>query len=282
MRRWFVLLLIIPLILSACNFPTADTTPAPDLLATTVAKTLTAQPPATQPPTQPVPTQTQPAPVATATSQPSATSTVTVAATQSQEDPRNTLGSPAFRDTLETGKTFFTGGITSYEDAYTRISVENGAMILTSLTTSAWKGWRLAYLKPQDFYLEATFKTHTCSGADQYGLVFRAPDYDSGQGYNAGLTCDGRYFLRVWTKDTFNTLGDITNSDALLAGSNQTNRLGVWVKGDSIKIYINGVFQREYTDSTFKDGGVFGPFIAAVSTTGFTVEMEEIAYWNVP
>ena len=60
---------------------------------------------------------------------------------------------------------------------------------------SGWMGWSLTFSqKPQNFYLDAVFTPQTCSGADVYGLVFRAPDTESG--YFFGVTCDGRYNLR--------------------------------------------------------------------------------------
>jgi hypothetical protein len=118
---------------------------------------------------------------------------------------------------------------------------------------------------------------------DQYGLVFRAPDNSSGMGYYFTVSCDGRFGLMRWNTD--NTQPFILNwgiDSNINPGSNQTNRLGVYVKGSSIRLYMNGKQIAETTDSNYLTATNVGAFIAAVSTPGFTVEMNQIQMWNVP
>lgn len=283
MKHSLLVLLLTTLLLASCNFPLTQSTPKPDLLGTTVAQTLTAFPPEASPTATKstnvslTPTSTQqPSPTSTSTEAPSAT------ATTPADDPAQTLGQPTWVDTLDNGKTFWGSANPVYEDDYTRIKVENGAMVLTSITTTGWKGWRLAYLKPDRFYLEGAFKTHTCSDGDQYGLTVRAPDYESGYGYDIGLTCAGKAFLRVWDSANFRNLITPEENPAIHSGSNQTNRLGVWVDGQTLKIYVNGVYFKEVKDNTYKDPGYFGVFITGGSTPNFTVELDELSYWNLP
>lgn len=283
MKRPLFFLIITSLLLSACNFPLAQATPEPDILGTTVAKTLTAMPAAaSSTPANPV--QATGEPTATQESSPTSTPTEgsTPTATPPSDDPAKTLSQPAWSDPLDNGKTFWGSADPVYEDAYTRIRVENGAMLLTSITTTGWKGWRLAYLKPDRFYLEGQFTTQTCGGSDQYGLTVRAPDYESGYGYDIGLTCSGKVFLRVWDSASFRNLIAPEENPAIRGGSNQTNRLGIWVDGSKLKAFVNGVFIKEITDTSLKDPGYFGVFITGGSTPNFTVKLEELNYWNLP
>ncbi|MDZ4160119.1 MAG: family 16 glycoside hydrolase [Anaerolineaceae bacterium] len=283
MNRWFRTFLLLPmLLLASCNFPQPQKALPVDPIGTAVVETLTAQPVV-----EPTPTQTPvPAPVETLipTPTPSETPTPTSSPTPtvSPEDPVTWLGSPARRDPLESGSGF---GLSAagYEDANTSLSIGNGVMVLKSSSASGWRGWRLRPPAIQDFYLEAIYRTVVCSGADVYGIVFRAPDpnYADGQGYYFGVTCDGRYSLTRRAGDGSRVLVNPTSSDALNPGTNQFNRIGAMVKGANIKLYINGKMVRELDDTSITTAGAFGGFIGGFSGN-LTVEMDEIAYWNLP
>ncbi len=285
-------IILLILLLAGCNLPTRPmpvNTPSTNAVATQVAQLLTAQPSFTVPaptvlaaPTQtpapatavtsttaPIPTSTQAAPAA---GQPTATSTI------SSSDPKSSLGSPTWRSTLDSGKAFY-----QYDNDNTRVVLENGALNLTGLQANGWLGWSLTYSQPaQNFYLEAAFIPQSCSGADMYGLVFRAPRADAG--YFFGVTCDGRFNLhaRDFTAGIDNNLIQLTNNSAILSGSNQVNRLGVMANGNKITLYANGISLHELTDSTYNVEGSFGALGAANSTAGFTVKMDEISLWKLP
>jgi hypothetical protein len=290
MRKAITLITFAALLLSACRVPIAEPVPAVteavDAVATEVARQLTALPTATTVPsaapsatlapsdTPPVTTET-PTPTVTASPPP----TETTAPTISSGDPKSYLGQPVWFTSFDSGRAF---GVV--ENDNTKIFIENGALVLSGLNANGWLGWSMTFSQqPLDFYLDAVFKTQECSGDDQYGLVFRAPDTSAAYFY--GVTCDGRYFLEANDfKDngTQAVLIRLTQSPAFQAGSEMTNRLGVMVKGDKIGVYTNGVLLQEVTDSQFKDKGYFGAFIAAYRTAGFTVRMEEIGLWNLP
>jgi hypothetical protein len=161
--------------------------------------------------------------------------------------------------------------------------MEGGALVLTGLTANGWHGWSLTYSqKPHNFRLEAVFQTGTCTGADLYGLVFRAPDGSSGYFY--GVTCDGRINLhaRNFEDGTDTEIVALTGASQVTAGSNQTNRLGVNISDGKIQLFANGAMVQEVNDETFKDAGYFGAFVAANETAGFTVGMDEISLWKLP
>ncbi len=286
--------ILLLLLLTACNLPSgpAAATPTADEVATQVSMLLTAAPTYTQPaPTQPPAPTATPAPASTATTQPPTTAPTEPAPTQappasqptatptvSTTDPKSALGSPTWRNTLDSGKAFY-----QYENENTRVVLENGALALTGLAANGWTGWSLTYSQPaRNFYLEAVFIPQSCLAADMYGLVFRAPNADSG--YFFGVTCDGRFNLhaRDFQAGTDSALIQLTSNSAILAGSNQTNRLGVMANGNKIALYANGILLQEITDSAYDAQGSFGALVAANDTAGFTVKMDEISLWKLP
>jgi hypothetical protein len=292
--------LFLILILSSCNLPTVATAPPPtqanpkDLIATMVAATVIAQPSAIVVATQAVPaTLTQPntteqAPAPTGTPALTATAaapseTSAPVASPTSNDFASSLGQPTWKDTFSDSGGFFVKGTNSYEDDHTRIAIENGMMTLTSFGTPPnWLGWRLANPTIKNFYLETSFVTHNCSGADRYGMIFRAPDFDSGFGFYLAFSCDGRYRLERMDDAGLAFVTPWSTSSAISAGSEQNNRMGVLATDSTYSIYINGVKQIEVNDAHFQEAGHFGPFIAYAQNPNFSIDLKSITYWIMP
>jgi hypothetical protein len=270
--RKIVYLLILGILLTGCNFPLLQTQVPADVVATQVAQFLTQTAVAIPPSETPSLNQSTP------TIQ--GTQTITPTITPTLGDPSASLGNPYWSGGLNSGVAF--GLSTPYSDSNSEISLQNGKMILTSLIASGWRNWRLTDRGLSDYYLEAFFKTQSCSGLDQYGLVFHAPDYGSGQGYYFIVTCNGQFGLLKWNSSNQSYILALNTNSNILPGSNQTNKLGVYLKGNSIRLYLNGKQVFETTDATFQSATKLGTFIATVSTPGFTVEMSNIQLWNVP
>jgi len=271
--RWLLSLLILG-VLPACNLPTSQkVTPTADFVSTSVVETLTSLPSKTPPLTQTAnPTATQ----SVATQPPNETPTATISPSPSPSgDPRSWLGTPTKLDTLDSPQGF--GLAEGYEDNAAKIVVSNGAMIMTSYSTVGWRTWRVRPPEWSNAYLDATFRTVNCSSSDQYGLVFHAPNYDTGFGYYFSVTCDGRYSLSRWDANGTSALVNLTPDTNILSGAGQTNRLGVMIKGQNIKLFINGNQVKETEDAALTSG-FFGAFIGGYSGN-FTVQMDEIAYW---
>ena len=304
MRKSLVSILLLSLVISACNLPfpsqTAAPTPTVDILGTQVALRLTAAPNSTKAPTStafpilagtstlpastsaPTNTLLPPTNTPTSTNTPvgptSAIPTSTLTPTGIPGDPRTALGDPFWKDNFQKATNW---GLTSpYDDGHTRVSIQTGKIILASLDANNWRGWRIQKISLQDFYLEATIKPLTCSGSDLYGLVFRATPESNG--YWFGVTCDGSYQFQTGGVNGFTDVIKAKPSAAILSGSNQVNRLGVMAKADKISLYMNGKLLETITSSTYPNSGVFGYFIAGSKTPGFTYESTEIAYWNLP
>ena len=279
----------------ACAVARPPATSNADELGTRVSGTLTAIPPAIPLPTAletaaPSPTGTTAAtegpptatetPAASATALPSLTPTPSLtplaSGTLPAGDPRATLGNPTWRDDFVSGANWPLG-----EDDFTRAQVAEGELVLTGLTTT--DGWRLTWPVVKDFYLEMTVETGTCSGSDHYGLIARVPDlHAANRGYLLGVSCDGRYSLRAWDGEAMTNLVRATSSSSIVAGSAQTNRVGLWATENRLVLYVNGVRLTELENSTFSEAGSFGVFVGARQTSNFAIRVAEIAYWENP
>jgi len=276
MRNKFLILIVL-LVLTACNFPLSQTQATPDLIGTRVAQAKT------QTATVYMVSQKTQQSVSSATTSLSVTPTIsptgTPTVTPTISDPAKFLGTPAWDDPMDNGKAF---GIdaSGYNDGYAQFTVSNGVMAMTSLTT-AYKEWRLTDRSIANYYLEGTFKTNTCSGSDQYGLVFRVPDYSSGYGYYLVITCDGTYSVQRWDSSGTTTLINATTSDKIKSSSNQTNRFGVMVDGSDYTLYFNGEKIQEFKDSAFGSASKLGVFITGYNTSNFTVDVDKMDLWNL-
>lgn len=288
-KRFALLIIIIVLVSMACNLPSSQTNET-DLVATEVALMLTeeagsAEPAAESPDITPIPAEnkpqttqeTQPAVTETPTLTPTATLTSTPTIT-----PIGLPSGPAdWSDSFVNGSRF---GIDAagYDDGNTIIKIESGAMKLTSIGGNGWRGWRLTSQQPNDYYMKAVFRTGSCSGSDQYGIILQAPDYGSGFGYYIGLTCDGRFAVQKWDGGGVSSIKAWANSDKIFSGSNQTNTISVMKIGYQYEYFINETSVAEFEDSSHSSSGYFGPFISGVSSYEFTTYLEEISYWNLP
>ena len=283
-------LLLIPLLsiflLSACNFPSTMVTVTPniDRLSTAVSSTLTAVPVLPTSISAPQNTSTN-TPAPTNSPSPTAAGTPTSTFTATPESYKKSLGTPTWQNHLDDGKTFGIGPA-GYQDDNTKIYVANGAMTLTSNSSVGFRSWRLAAPAPQNFYLEGVFKSLSCGSTDQYGLVYRAPDYSSGFGYYFGITCTGNYTLYKWSASG-PAVVLAGSSPFINQGSNQVNTIGVKAVGNDFTffmndkvIHMNDQVTGTITDNNLPAPGHFGVFVGAYSGN-LSVSLDDIAYWEL-
>jgi len=289
-----LVLIILAIVLTACYMSQGQSLPTPDYVATSVAQTVIAyQKPSnsfgfTPEPGMNVntavaltlasnPTTAPPSLTMTSTSIPTTpipTDTLTPMVTATPEDPKLALGQPTWKKTPDFGNSFYI-----YDDGNTRAKVEGGVLVMTAYSSMGWHGWSLRKASLQNFYLDATIRTRDCSGPDQYGLVFRSPDYT--KGYFYGFTCSGNYYLNNFDGNNQFPIVPVSSSPLILAGSYQTNRIGVMAQGGTIKLYANGKLLTQAADTSYTQGS-FGFFIAYINTPGFSFEVNEVAYWQLP
>ncbi len=273
---WLIMFLLVLMALSSgCNLPQKETASTNEIIASIVAQTLTAQPVVkTSAKETSVPVTITPSAMIIITLPLTETPTTTLTP---EEDFKATLGNPTVKDTLENGKGFGLSG-SGYSDDAASINVSSGVMSLQSFSTLGWRTWRVRPPQTADFYLEGKFITQNCADKDQFGLVFRSPNYESGYGYYYGFRCNGSLSLARWDDNETTYLLNDTLSPYSLTGSGQTNHLGVLARGNHLKLFINDKPVQELDDSSFSNG-FFGVFIAGYSGN-LTVQLDEITLWK--
>jgi hypothetical protein len=185
------------------------------------------------------------------------------------------LGPATWTDNMDTAVNWFL-----LDTANTKFTAGDGKLIMTAMNPSGADEWGLSN-KPaiKDYYLQATFITGgTCSGLDHYGLLARAPDTNSG--YVLEFACDGHYRLYKWDGKNYNALQEWHSTTSIHTGSNQTNIMGIWMKGTTLRVYANGFKLAEFTDSAYSQGQ-FGLVIGSVNTTNLIVNVDQVAYWDL-
>jgi hypothetical protein len=125
----------------------------------------------------------------------------------------------------------------------------------------------------QNAYVEITTSTSLCMGNDAYGFLFRASSIQDF--YRFLVNCNGLFRLERVRSGVVNTLVDWTTSSQLSAGAPLTLRLGVWMKGKSIRIFINQNLQAEATDDAFSSGWL-GVFTRSAGNTAVTVNFSDL------
>jgi len=184
------------------------------------------------------------------------------------------LGAPTWQDTFKNSSYWYL-----LETEYTKFTIKNDRMILRAKPGGGDEWGITTEPNLSDFYLEATFKTgETCSGLDRYGVLVRAPTENSG--YVFGFSCDGRYRIYKWDGANYSGLQSWKQATQIKTGANQTNQLGFFAQGSTIKLYANGQLLQELTDSTYSEGR-FGLFVCSVNTEELEVFVEDMAYWDL-
>lgn len=269
-------------LLTGCNLP-GDNEPTPDLVATQVARLLTETPGEIQPSATetdqadftPTNTSVEPSPTETAT--PTQTSTATSTATQDINDPAQLLGTPAWTEDFDGGSSAW-----DFDSAQATFEVVNGALALTARTNPNWHSWYVTSPKLRDAYVEATIEFSACSGSDRFGLAVRS-SLDGQQFYFMGITCDGQWgFFRMAENVEINQIRSFQSAEPLNTGTNLPHRVGVWMEGNSFTFFIDGEEVGTATDKTLTSEGYTGFLIAYANTSGFTVRVDQLQYWNIP
>lgn len=184
------------------------------------------------------------------------------------------LGEPTWREFFDNSARWFL-----VNTGNTQFTIENGEMVMESYSPGSFDEWGLSnYGVISDFFMEATFRTgDECSGLDRYGLLLRSPDPN--QGYVFAFSCDGRYRLYGWD-GTYNGFIEWTTNSNINSGPDATNKMGVLMEGDTIKLYANGSLLAELEDELF-NRGQFGLFVASGSTPNFVTYVEDMTLWEL-
>jgi hypothetical protein len=193
----------------------------------------------------------------------------------SSSDPRSGLGEPTFSDQFDSAKNW-----PIYSDDHVKITIEDGKMIMTARKPDFFNSWVLTWPKPVNFYLEATAISLACGGKDRFGLIFRVPDVSVSEGYLFGFSCNGMYSIWYWDGQKETDLIDWKTSEFIQPGEGKTNRIGVRAEGDQLSLYANGKLITSLTDNRL-NSGFFGTFVGSAQTENYTVQFDEITYWDI-
>jgi hypothetical protein len=268
------ILLILALFISSCTISPASSLSFDDKVATQAAVVFTATALAEQ---LSNPTSTsQPPAEATAASTPEPTATLP------GDDPVKDLGEPDARDTLSNSGIWFSKNSTSFENEFATFSAKSGSISAVSKRSGGPIWYDYFEKRPANLYLEGKLVADSCSGNDSYGILFRGQDIAAGPGYFFSVSCNGSYaFYTFGTSGNISYIENNQSDSAINTGSGAENTLGIWADGNRIRLYVNGVFLKEITNSSITGDGYVGFFIWSVNGAGLSVNLDEIAYWSL-
>ena len=233
--------------------PTATPVPSPTAPSAALATSTKA----------PTPTPT-PMAKATAIPQPTATSEGGIIAPEPRPN-----GPLVFEDDFSGGAN---GAQPLFKDEWMAFDYVDGKGRLTSSYKGAVMPAMYPALELADFYAEFDFQAPAAAPYSGYGFIFRSDDTEGG-------SLDWYYMLRIrpvegtislhgWLDPDWVVHEDFTLPLGLLDPAG-FNRVRLEARGGEFRVFVNGAFIFEFTDTTLVDPGIFGFLIVP------SEEMEE-------
>ena len=188
-------------------------------------------------------------------------------------DPALVLGTPNGVENFDN-----TNNWSNFDSACFTSRITGGQFVMTANGVAEFSCWEVSWPQLENFYIETSqLMPQTCEPQDRFGMLFRAPD--NNRGYLYGFNCAGQYSLTVWDGQATTSLVEPTNSAAILTTPGVINRMGFLAFGESISLYVNGVYLETITDYTFLDAGKIGYFVRAATENPFTVSYDQLRVW---
>ena len=132
-------------------------------------------------------------------------------------------------------------------------------------------------LNINNYYAEITAQLNLCRGEDSYGLLIRA---NAVAYYRFSLTCDGMVYAdRVRFKNTQVLHEPIASRDAPIGPPGEV-RIGVWVVGTEMRLFLNSHFQFSINDASYASG-TLGVFARSASDTPVVVNFTDLVVQDV-
>ena len=129
-----------------------------------------------------------------------------------------------------------------------------------------------------DFYAEITANPTLCRELDEYGLLLRISeelDY-----YRFSLSCNGQVRLDRIYKGQASALQTWLLSGAVPPGAPSISRLGAWVSGNEMRVFVNDEYQFGVNDPLIANGKL-GVFARSASDMAVTVNYSDLMVWEV-
>lgn len=203
-----------------------------------------------------------------------ATPTIVVPPTATQ----NPAAVPVYGELLFTDS-FNTSG--NWQDQQNVRGIVSAANESITLAVKADRGSLIAFRQNTlltDFYMETTVKrVALCKENDQFGVVFRAQDEQNF--YRLMINCQGAIAVQQMVGSTPSFLLDWTPSSDISLWQPYT--IGIWAKGQTLRVYINQKLQTEVVRGTFASGGI-GYFAKAAGDTPLTVSFSDLNVYDLP
>lgn len=128
-----------------------------------------------------------------------------------------------------------------------------------------------------DYYAEITAQPSLCKGEDSYGLLIRA---NGGSYYRFALACNGTVRGERITNSVRLALQKSIPSGDVPPGAPGIVRIGVWVSGNEMRLFLNGRFQFGINDPSFPIGTI-GVFVRSAGETPAVVSFSDLVIQEV-
>jgi hypothetical protein len=128
-----------------------------------------------------------------------------------------------------------------------------------------------------DYYAEITAQPSLCKSEDSYGVLIRA---NGGSYYRFALACDGTVRAERVNNSVRLVLQQAIPSGDVPPGAPGNVRIGVWVVGRVMRLFLNGHFQFSIDDPSFPIGTI-GVFVRSVGDTAAVVSFSDLVIQEV-
>jgi hypothetical protein len=128
-----------------------------------------------------------------------------------------------------------------------------------------------------DFYAEVTARPNLCRGDDTYGMLVRASAVAY---YRFSLSCNGTASAERDSLRTRSPLQKPLPSGDVPPGAPGEVRIGVWVVGKEMRLFLNGRYQFTVSDGNYSSGTV-GVFVQSDNTTPAIVSFSDLSIQEV-
>ena len=193
--------------------------------------------------------------VATETPVPPITAAIPTA--QPGAAPNEIFGEAKITDTFDRGSSGFGLSAGLNDDENIRIVALNNRLSLEPKKSNGWISWRLRPPVISEGAAEMEFSIITCARGDRTGIMMRAKDYNSGNGYYFSLSCEGTLSI---LRDSV-VLNTADARSAFKNNSGDINVLSAIVQGNTLTAMLNGESLLTVQDDTYTEG--FSGFFTA-------------------
>jgi hypothetical protein len=231
--------------------------------------------------------------------QPTATTAVEPAATDSrrreltptptafqlsaENDPRSVLdlNAPSYSDSFDNPGTWF-----DYDDpGQAAYQFQDGVLVGTDYEPEErYTWWSYVERSSGNVYAEISATNGECIGKDAVGFVIRVDEQTAAGGYGVEVACDGAWrFMRYRQAQVAQPLQDWEQAESIETGAGATNRIGIWGYANEFYVFLNGqpvghLFDR----NSLYTYGTFAVYVRALQTYDLTATFDDFAFWHLP